>query len=40
MDAGDIFEPSLQIVQNYQFNIVSSFEKLMGQRAHVVSDVS
>src|SRR5271157_5598717 len=40
MNAGNIFEPLLQIVQNYKFNLVSSTEKLMSQCAHVISDVS
>jgi hypothetical protein len=40
VDAGNVFEPLLQIVQNYQFDLVSSSDKFMGQRTNVISDVS
>jgi hypothetical protein len=40
VDAGDIFEPLLQVVQDYQFDPVSSSDKFVGQSANVVSDVS
>jgi hypothetical protein len=39
VDASNVFEPLLQIVQNHEFNVMSSFDKFMGQGAHVVSDV-
>ena len=40
MDACNVFKPLLQIVQDYEFDLVSSSDEFMSQGAHVVSDVS
>jgi hypothetical protein len=39
MDARNILEPGLDVVQDYKFDFVSSSDKLMGQSANVISDV-
>jgi len=40
VNARNIFEPRLHIVQDYEFDFVSSSDKFMSQSANMISDVS
>jgi hypothetical protein len=40
VDARNIFEPRLHVVQDYEFDFVSSSDKFMSQSTDMISHVS